>query len=80
MISRRLVPTIYVLEEISKLLIFVQNKDFGYTLEPPRWGGCGSSYGCQQSEFGGGGGIGVPLQTLCYLHVYKNGVQGGFLS
>ena len=56
-------------------LIFAQNIDCGYTLEPPRRGG---SNEYPQSMFWSKNkkiGIHVPLQTPIFL--YKSGVQGG---
>ena len=47
-------------------LIFAQNIDCGYTLEPPRHNLC---FGAKIRK------IGIPLQTPVLL--YKSGVQGG---
>ena len=49
------------------ILIFPQNIDCGYTLEPPRRGG---SNEYPHSMFGA-----IPLHTPVFL--YKSGVQGG---
>ena len=54
-------------------LIFVQNIDCGYTLEPPRRG---ASNEYQQSMFWSKNKkIGIPLSTL--FSICKSGVQGG---
>ena len=54
-------------------LIFAQNIDCGYTLEPPRRGGSNeypqSMFWSKNKE------IGIPLHTPVSL--YKSGVQGG---
>ena len=56
-------------------LIFTQNIDCGYVLEPPRWGG---SNEYPQSMFGAKvRKIGIPLQTPVFL--YKSWVQRGIL-
>ena len=55
-------------------LIFAQNIDCGYTLEPPRRGG--SNEYPQSTYFGAKiRKIGIPLRTPVLL--YKGGVQGG---
>ena len=59
--------------KIDIFLIFAQNIDCGYTLEPPRR--CGSNE-YPQSMFGAKiRKIGIPLHTPVLL--YKSGVEGG---
>ena len=63
----------FQLKIFNIFLIFVQNIDCGYTLEPPRRGGC---YENPQSMFSSKNKkIGIPLQTPVLS--YKSGVQGG---
>ena len=56
-------------------LIFAQNIDCGYKLEPPRRGG--SNEYPQSMFWSKNKKIGMPLQTPVSL--YKSGVQGGIL-
>ena len=62
----------FQLKNFDIFLIFAQNIDCGYTLEPPRRGG---SYKYPQSMFWSKNKkIGIPLHTPVFL--YKSGVQG----
>ena len=53
-------------------LIFAQNIDCGYSLEPPRQGGSNEYPLCFGAKIRK---IGIPLHTPVLL--YKSGVQGG---
>ena len=55
----------FQLKNFDIFLIFAQNKDCGYTLEPPRL----VCFGAKIRK------IGIPLQTPVLL--YKSGVYGG---
>ena len=62
-------------KKIDIFLIFAQNIDCGYTLEPPRRGG--SNEYPQSMFWSKNKKIGIPLHTPVLL--YKSGVQGGIL-
>ena len=73
----------FQLKNFDIFLIFAENIDFGYTLEPPRID-CGYTLEPHRRVltsthnlcFGANiRKIGIPLHTLVLL--YKNGVQGG---
>ena len=62
-------------KNLDIFLIFAQNIDYGYALEPPRRGGS-NEYPQSRLCFGAKiRKIGLPLHTPVLL--YKSGVQGG---
>ena len=66
----------FQLKKIDIFLIFAQNIDCGYTLEPPRRGGSNEYHNlCFGAKIRKIRKIGISLQTPVLL--YKSGVQGG---
>ena len=63
-------------EKNDIFLIFAQNIDCGYTLEPPRRGG--SNEYPQSMFWSKNKKIGIPLQTPVLL--YKSGVKGVYIA